>query len=181
MSEHTDKYEIISLLQATAYDNSGSKLGAVEGVFLNDDTGLPTFVEITHGLFGRNSSIVPLRGAHLEASKLNLGFAKDTIKDAPDINPDEGLSTIEQDDIFAHYGVSDTEDASYFHPEIPELPEATEVGILDEATGTALPGDNFAAHSQAAEAPGDAKTEERDAADDAAEAERIRLRRFSGR
>lgn len=123
----------------------------------------------------------PLRGAHLEASKLNLGFAKDTIKDAPDINPDDGLSTIEQDDIFAHYGVSDTEDASYFHPEIPELPEATEVGILDEATGTALPGDNFAAHSQAAEAPEDAKTEERDAADDTAEAERIRLRRFSGR
>ena len=30
MSKHTDKYEIVSLLDASAYDNSGSKLGAVE-------------------------------------------------------------------------------------------------------------------------------------------------------
>lgn len=181
MSEHTDKYEIVSLLQANAYDNSGSKLGSVEGVFLNDDTGLPTFVEVSHGLFGRNSSIVPLRGARLEASKLNLGFAKDTIQDAPDINPDNGLSTIEQDDVFAHYGVTDAEDASYFHPEIPEHPESTDVGIRDQSTGTALPGDTFAAQGQVAEAPEDSKTAQRDAADDVAESERIRLRRFSGR
>ena len=181
MSEHTDKYEIVSLLDANAYDNSGSKLGSVEGVFLNDDTGLPTFVEVNHGLFGRNSSIVPLRGAKLNAHELHLAFPKDTIKDAPEITPENGLSTIEQDEIFAHYGVSDRQGATYFHPEIPEMPDGSEVGVRDENSGAALPGDHFAAQGQQAEQPTDAKTMERDAADSAAETERIRLRRFSGR
>lgn len=181
MSEHTDKYEIVSLLDASAYDNTGSKLGAVEGVILNDATGLPTFVEIHHGLFGRNSSLVPLRGARLEAHKLELGFSKDTIKDAPDIDPENGLSPAEQDAIFAHYGVTDASDATYFHPELPELPDGSEVGIHDEKSGAALPGEHFAFQGQQAEQPTDAKTRERDAADTVAEAERIRLRRHSGR
>ncbi|BAC18918.1 PRC-barrel domain protein [Corynebacterium efficiens YS-314] len=181
MSEHTDKYEIVSLLDASAYDNSGHKLGAVEGVFLNDDTGLPTFVEVHHGLFGRHSSLVPLRGAKLEAHKLHLGFSKDAIKDAPDIDPESGLSTLEQDEIFAHYGVTDASDATYFHPELPELPDGAEVGIRDETTGVSLPGDHFAFQGQQAEQPRDAKTRERDAADSMAESERIRLRRHSGR
>lgn len=181
MSKHTDKYEIVSLLDASAYDNSGSKLGAVEGVFLNDDTGLPTFVEVNHGLFGRKSSLIPLRGAKLEAHKLHLGFTKDAIKDAPDIDPENGLSTLEQDQIFAHYGVADAADATYFHPELPELPDGSEVGIQDENTGASLPGEHFAFQGQQAEQPRDAKTRERDVADSAAEAERIRLRRHSGR
>lgn len=117
MSEHTVKYEIASLLEATAFDNSDSKLGAVSGVFLDDGTKLPTFVEVHHGLFGRSSSIVPLRGSKLDAHRLTLGFEKDTVKDAPDIDPDNGLSTSEQDAIFVHYGLLDAQDADYFNPD----------------------------------------------------------------
>lgn len=115
MSEHTVKYQIASLLEAVAHDKSGSRLGSVEGIFLDDKRSVPTFVEVNHGLFGRSSSVVPLRGSSLDAHNLTLGFDKDTIKDAPDIDPENGLSRTQQDQVFVHYGLMDAQDADYFH------------------------------------------------------------------
>lgn len=180
MSEHTDKYEIAALLDAIAHDNSGHRLGPINGIFLNDDTQRPIFVEVKHGLFDRHSNIVPLRGSRLDGHSLHLGFAKDTIKDAPEIDPNFGLSAAEQHEIFDYYGLADADDADYFHPVVPELADGTEVGLREQPADTAGPGSSFAEKSINTQAPDDIKTRERDAADNAAEAERIRLKRFSG-
>ncbi|GAB3589881.1 hypothetical protein CFAEC_09610 [Corynebacterium faecale] len=181
MSEHTTKYEIVALLDAIAHDKDGHKLGAVNGIFTDDSTGLPVLVEVNHGLFGRHTGIVPLRGSRLKGHTLTLGFSKDAIKDAPDIDPNFGLSSEERETILAHYGLSKEAAADYFHPVMPELPDGDEVGLKAPVADSAGPGDSgdpYADKVNRAEAPHDATTAARDAADDRAEAERIRLSKF---
>lgn len=109
-----DKTDIRDLFGATAHDNTGDKLGAIKEVFLDDRTGQPTFVEVNHGLFGLRSSLVPLRGSSLTGRSLNLAFTKDSIKDAPDIDADNGLSIEEEEAVCAHYGLAGTPNADYF-------------------------------------------------------------------
>lgn len=181
MSEHNQKYEIVALLDAIAHDNDGHRLGEVSGIFVDDATGLPILVEIHHGLFGRHTSIVPLRGSRLQGHTLELGFSKDSIKDAPEIDPNFGLDSSERETILSHYGLSNEEPADYFHPVMPELAGGQEVGLREEPADTVGPAGTFSDQVNAAEAPHDAKTKERDAADAAAEAERIRISRFRNR
>lgn len=109
--------DIRELFDATAYDKTGDKLGSVKEVFLDDRTGQPTFVEVGHGLFGLSSSLVPLRGSSLTDGSLNLGFTKDAIKDAPNIDADDGLSVDEENQVYSHFGLSGAKDVDYFTPE----------------------------------------------------------------
>ena len=103
---------IKDLFNATAYDNNGEKLGDVNEVFVDDQSGQPTFVEVNHGLFGMNSSLVPLRGHDFSGDDLKLGFSKDRIKDAPDFDSDKPLTPEAQSDIFKHYGLDNARDVT---------------------------------------------------------------------
>lgn len=94
------------LLSATAYDNNGDKLGDVNEVFVDDDSGQPTFVDVNHGLFGMGNSLVPLRGHSIDGINLTLAFPKDRIKDAPDFDTDKPLTPDQQTEIYEHYGIS---------------------------------------------------------------------------
>lgn len=101
---------IHDLSTATAYDSDNEKLGAVTEVFINDATGQPDFVEVGHGLFGMNSSLVPLRGHRLDADDLHLAFPKDRIKDAPSIDADVHLDPQQLEALYRHYGLESTQD-----------------------------------------------------------------------
>ena len=103
---------IKDLFNATAYDKNGEKLGDVNEVFVDDQSGQPTFVEVNHGLFGMNSSLVPLRGHDFSGDDLKLGFSKDRIKDAPDFDSDKPLTPETQSDIFKHYGLDNAHDVT---------------------------------------------------------------------
>ncbi|APT91888.1 photosystem reaction center subunit H [Corynebacterium phocae] len=106
-----NKHDIQELLKATAYDANGDKLGSVNEVFVDENSGRPTFVEVNHGLFGLSSSLVPLRGHRLDGNEeLHLAFVKDRISDAPDFDGDAGLDTAKQEEIYRHYGVVEHED-----------------------------------------------------------------------
>lgn len=106
--------EIRELLDATAYDVDGDKLGNVNEVYINDTSGQPDFVEINHGLFGMGSSLVPLRGHSLNGEELRLAFAKDRIKDAPNVDSDAHLSNEDQADLYRHYGLDNTSDVTEY-------------------------------------------------------------------
>ena len=103
---------IKDLFNATAYDKNGEKLGDVNEVFVDDQSGQPTFVEVNHGLFGMSSSLVPLRGHDFSGDDLKLGFSKDRIKDAPDFDSDKPLTPEAQSDIFEHYGLDNARDVT---------------------------------------------------------------------
>ncbi|CAM2872178.1 DUF2382 domain-containing protein [Corynebacterium jeikeium] len=106
--------DIKDLFKATAYDNSGDKLGSVKEIFVDDKSGQPTFVEVNHGLFGMNSSLVPMRGHKFDGENLNLAFAKDRVKDAPDFDADQALTPEQQNEIYRHYGLDNVEDTTRY-------------------------------------------------------------------
>lgn len=105
---------IEDLANATAFDVDGDKVGGVQDVYVNDTTGQPDFVSVNHGLFGAGTSIVPLRGHTLRDGELHLAFAKDLIKDAPDLDENGHLTTDDQDAFYRHYGLTDTKDVTTY-------------------------------------------------------------------
>jgi len=111
---------IADLVNATAYDRDGEKLGSVKEVYINDSTGQPDFVEVGHGLFGMSSSIVPLRGHRLDGENLQLAFSKEHIKDAPDIDDDAHLSEEDHATIYRHFGLDGTPDSEVYERHVFE-------------------------------------------------------------
>lgn len=110
----TTQKNIRDLFNTTAFDSKGDKLGDVQEVFVDDHSGQPTFVEVKHGLFGMSSSLVPLRGHDLQGKDLHLAFDKDRIKDAPNIDADQGLTPEEQNRIYEHYAVANAQDRATY-------------------------------------------------------------------
>lgn len=105
---------IRDLFNATAFDNSGEKLGGVKEIFVDDNSGQPTFVEVGHGLFGMASSVVPLRGHALRGEELHLAFSKDRIKDAPDLDVNNALTPADQNRVYEHFGLTGATDTERY-------------------------------------------------------------------
>lgn len=101
---------IKDLFGTTAYDVNGDKIGDVKEVFVDDNTGQPTFVEVNHGLFGTGSSLVPMRGHDFDGSDLKLAFTKDRIKDAPNFDSDAPLTPDMQKEIYDHFALGEASD-----------------------------------------------------------------------
>jgi uncharacterized protein (TIGR02271 family) len=94
-----------TLTNATVYGQDREKIGKVGQLYMDDQTGEPTFVTVSTGLFGTRETFVPLRDAREENGDLYVPYTKDFIKDAPNMDPDEHLSEEEQDRLYAYYGL----------------------------------------------------------------------------
>ena len=79
---------------------------SVGQIYLDDQTGEPSFVTANTGLFGMSQSFVPLRGARVENGNVVVDFDKTTVKDAPRIDDDGSLTPSEEDQLYAYYGMS---------------------------------------------------------------------------
>lgn len=115
----TNLNRIEDLANATAYDVNGDKVGSVQDVYVNDTTGQPDFITVNHGLFGTGSSIVPLRGHSLRNGELHLAFPKDRIEDAPDLDDNGHLTTNDQDALYRHYALTETQDVTTYETGAP--------------------------------------------------------------
>ncbi|AWB82687.1 photosystem reaction center subunit H [Corynebacterium yudongzhengii] len=129
--------QIRELLDATAYDVDGEKLGSVNEVFINDISGQPDFIEVNHGLFGMSSSLVPLRGHSFEGDELRLAFQKDRIKDAPNVDGDAHLSNEDQESLYRHYGLENSENRTNYEA---DRREANAEGSNNRAAGAGVAG-----------------------------------------
>ncbi|AGF71557.1 PRC-barrel domain-containing protein [Corynebacterium halotolerans] len=95
---------IDNLRRATVQDSDREALGNVTQVY-TDDTGHPSYVEISYGVIGLGNSLVPLDGSHLNGEDLVLAFPKDLIKDAPHHEPGKELTREREEEILRHYGL----------------------------------------------------------------------------
>ena len=97
-------------LSGTAvYGSDGEKVGHAGQVYIDDDSGQLEWVTVNTGLFGTNESFVPLRTAELTDEGLSVPYAKDHIKDAPNVDPDNGhLDRDEEQRLYQHYGLTTT-------------------------------------------------------------------------
>lgn len=92
---------------ATVFDSEGEKVGGVGQVFLDEETGEPSWVTVRTGLFGLKESFVPLVDARLEGEKLHVAFPAEFIKDAPKLDPEAPMTVAEEDNLQAYYGTED--------------------------------------------------------------------------
>ncbi|NUR17140.1 MAG: PRC and DUF2382 domain-containing protein [Dermatophilaceae bacterium] len=101
--------QLHNLSGATVYGPDQEKIGRAGQVYLDDDTGRPEWLTVNTGLFGTNESFVPLRSAELTDDGLTVAYHKDLVKDAPNVDPDNGhLDRDEEQRLFQHYGLETT-------------------------------------------------------------------------
>ncbi|MFA9431218.1 DUF2382 domain-containing protein [Egicoccus sp. AB-alg2] len=99
------KQDLDRVMGATAYDQDGDRIGSVDTVFVDDQTGEPTFALVNTGLFGTRSSFVPIQDANLTDDDLHVGYAKDKVKDAPNIDAEGHLDPSEEAELYRYYGM----------------------------------------------------------------------------
>jgi uncharacterized protein (TIGR02271 family) len=97
--------DLAALRDGNVVSASGEKIGSIGQIYLDDQTGEPTFVTAKTGLFGMSQSFVPLQGARVQGGDLVVNYDKETVKDAPRIDDDGSLSPDEEDELYAYYGL----------------------------------------------------------------------------
>ena len=85
--------------------SDGEKIGSIGQVYLDDQTGEPSWVTAKTGLFGTSESFVPLQGADVEGHDVRVPYTKHQVKDAPRVESDGNLSPEEEDRLYRHYEV----------------------------------------------------------------------------
>jgi uncharacterized protein (TIGR02271 family) len=92
---------------AKAIDANGDKVGTIDEVYLDRGSNEPEWVTVSTGLFGTRTSFVPIGDAQLTGGEVRLGYTKDQIKDAPNVDADGALSRDEERRLYEHYGRGD--------------------------------------------------------------------------
>jgi uncharacterized protein (TIGR02271 family) len=85
--------------------SDGEKIGSIGQVYLDDQTGEPSWVTAKTGLFGTSESFIPLQGADVEGHDVRVPYTKHQVKDAPRIETDGNLSPEEEDRLYRHYEI----------------------------------------------------------------------------
>jgi len=99
--------DISTVIGSNAVDADGDKLGQVEQVYLDDQTGRPEWATVKTGLFGTSETFVPLAEAQLSDGTLRLPYQKAKVKDAPRMDADGHLSPQDEDALYRYYGLGD--------------------------------------------------------------------------
>jgi len=92
---------------AKAVDTNGDKVGTIDEVYLDRGSQEPEWVTVSTGLFGTRTTFVPIGDAELTEGEVRLGYTKDKIKDAPNVDADGALSRDEEQQLYEHYGRGD--------------------------------------------------------------------------
>src|SRR5215213_8507912 len=90
---------------ATMVDTDGDKIGTIESIYLDDQTGEPEWALVNTGLFGTKSSFVPLAQAASSGDQVQVPYDKQLVKDAPRVDTDQHLSEAEEQELWTHYGL----------------------------------------------------------------------------
>jgi uncharacterized protein (TIGR02271 family) len=94
------------------YDTHGEKIGKVEEIYLDAQSGEPEWALVNTGMFGTKSSFVPLQGASQNGDTLQVPYDNAQVKDAPKVDPDGELSQSQESELYAHYGLDYSESRS---------------------------------------------------------------------
>jgi len=89
----------------TLVDRDGNRIGTIDAIYLDDQTGQPEWALVNTGLFGSKSSFVPLAQATQTGDDVGVPYDKQLVKDAPRVDPDGHLSEGEERQLWRHYGL----------------------------------------------------------------------------
>lgn len=87
--------------------SDGDKIGSLENVYVDADSGRPEWLGVKTGLFGTKETLVPIEGVEGDDGALRVAYTKDQVKDAPNVDPAQGeVDRQDESEIYAHYGLT---------------------------------------------------------------------------
>jgi uncharacterized protein (TIGR02271 family) len=134
--------EISSWRGRVMVGSDSEKIGKIDEIYLDEETGQPEWALVNTGLFGMKSNFVPLTGASPEGEEVRVDYTKDQVKEAPGVDPEGELSQREEATLYRHYGLEYSERRSG-----SGLPEGTtgQAGDTGAGAGTGTTADTSAA------------------------------------
>jgi len=103
MNTHTSTHA--DWIGTSVYDLTGTKIGDITDVYLDDASGQPEWMTVSTGWFGTKEQFVPIAGTSRHEDGLKIEHSEDTVKEAPSIDTDQDhLEPDEERRLYAHYG-----------------------------------------------------------------------------
>jgi uncharacterized protein (TIGR02271 family) len=93
----------------TMVDPAGDKLGTIDTIYLDDETGQPEWATVTSGRFTATTAFVPLTQAQDTGDSVQVPYDKQQVKNAPTMEADGSLSQKEEAELYRHYGLDYSE------------------------------------------------------------------------
>jgi uncharacterized protein (TIGR02271 family) len=93
----------------TAVDRDGEKIGMIDEIYADAETGKPEWLAVKTGMFGTKVSFVPIAEASDADGDVRVPYDKQQVKDAPQAEPDGELSQDEEAGLYRHYGLQYSE------------------------------------------------------------------------
>src|SRR5215211_1517626 len=119
----------------TMVDPAGDKLGTIDAIYLDDETGQPEWATVTSGLFSATTAFVPLAQAQPMGDSVQVPYDKAQVKNAPTKRADGSLSQDEEAELYRHYGLEYSE-----HRSDSGLPAGTGQDTRDDTVGRDVSG-----------------------------------------
>lgn len=94
------------LFNSDVVDVNGNKIGAIGQVYLDDQTGQPSWVTVKTGWFGLKETFVPLELAIVADGVITVPYSEEKVKDAPRVDPDKHLDADEEAQLYSYYGIA---------------------------------------------------------------------------
>jgi uncharacterized protein (TIGR02271 family) len=114
----------------TMVDPAGDKLGTIDAIYLDDETGQPEWATVTSGMFTAKTAFVPLAQAQDTGDSVRVPYDKQQVKDAPAMEADGSLSQDDEAELYRHYGLDYSE-----HRSDSGLPAGTPGDTRDDTVG----------------------------------------------
>jgi uncharacterized protein (TIGR02271 family) len=103
--------EIKTWRGGTLIAQDGDKIGSIDEVYVDRDTGEPEWLAVKTGLFGGKLTFVPIAEADSTGENVRVPYDKAQVKDAPHVDADGELSEAEEAELYRHYGLEYDESA----------------------------------------------------------------------
>ena len=91
---------------STVIDGDDNKLGTIEAIYFDEQTGEAQWMAVKTGLFGNKHHFVPLAGAAPVDEVVRTPYDKRQVDDVPKIDPDEDLRDDQVVELYRYYGLS---------------------------------------------------------------------------
>src|ERR687894_1487111 len=108
MEERSDKFTAIEDQYAgyTVVDESGSKIGKVDDLFL-DENDQPEYFGVKMGFLGTSSTLIPadITTVDNERGFIEVSQPKSTVQDGPAFNDDREITPEYENEVRSYYGL----------------------------------------------------------------------------
>ena len=92
-----------------AVDSDGDKIGSIDEIYMDTQTGNPEWLAVKTGMFGSKVSFVPIAEASDADGDVRIPYDKQQVKEAPTAEADGQLSQEEEAALYSHYGLDYSE------------------------------------------------------------------------